>query len=301
MNLLAVNFHYFREERYPSGIYPTSRATLEKQIDALSKQYRFVSQDEIAGWVRAQVFPSGSYCVLTMDDGLQEQMAAFDFLTAKGIPAICYVPTDPIRHQKVLPTHQLHWVRSQLDDREVFDFLQQNTGIAAYPFDEQTLENQYRYDGPLARRVKYYLNFALPEPQKTQLVQQLFDALVSDETAFARALYLSEQEIRQLADKGALGSHGSAHLPLATLPPEAAEKDIADSVAWLEALGGRPVVSFSYPFGGETAVSRSLGPLLEKAGIQFAFTMKRGVNTVAELGAPLFLMRVDTKDLNLNH
>jgi len=297
MNLLAVNFHYFRETSYPSGIYPTSRTALEKQIDLLQDQYKFVSQQEIATWMQEQVFPLGDYCVLTMDDGLKEQMMAFDFLTAKGIPAIFYVPTDPIRFQKVLPTHQLHFVRTQLEDRDIFDFLQKSTDIAAYNFDEQLLENQYRYDDPLARRVKFYLNFVLPEKEKETLIQQLFATLVSNESAFARELYMDEEDLHQLARFGALGSHGSAHLPLATLPPEVAELDIMNSVKYLETVGGKPMVSFSYPFGGEAAVSRSLAPMLERAGIQFAFTMKRGWNTPDQFSDPLFLNRIDTNDV----
>lgn len=298
MNLLAVNFHYFRETTYASGIYPTNRAMLEKQIDQLHKQYKFVSQETIAEWVQEQVFPAGNYCVLTMDDGLQEQMAVFDFLTAKGIPAIFFVPTDPIQKQKVLPTHQLHFIRTQLADRDIFDFLDKNTDIAHCHFDEQILENQYRYDDPLARRVKFFLHFVLPEKEKESLIRQLFGTLVSDEPAFARQLYMQESDLCRLAKAAALGAHGSGHLPLAALAETAAERDIAASVEYLESVGGQPIVSFSYPFGGAAAVSRSLAPMLQRAGIQFAFTMKRGINTDEQFRDPFFLRRVDTKDLD---
>ncbi len=297
MNLLAVNFHYFRETSYKAGIYPTSRVALEKQLDALHKQYQFVAQAEIADWIRQQNFPSGNYCVLTLDDGLKEQMAAFEYLNAKGIPAIFYVPTDPIRKQKVLPTHQLHFVRTQLEDRDIFYFLAKNTAIENYPFDQKVVENQYRYDDPLAGRLKFYLNFVLPEIEKEGLVRQLFGTLVTDETAFAREFYMDEHDLYKLAQAGALGSHGSAHLPLATLPPEEAERDILASLRYLESVGGRPVVSFSYPFGGEAAVNRSLAPILQKAGIQFAFTMRRGINTSEQLRDAFFLHRMDTKDV----
>ncbi|MFN0214462.1 MAG: polysaccharide deacetylase family protein [Saprospiraceae bacterium] len=297
MSLLAVNFHYFRETSYKSGIYPTTRMKLEKQLDALSRVYKFVSQEEIASWVQERAIPNGNHCVFTLDDGLKEQMEVFDFLNSKGIPAIFYVPTDPIRHQKVLPTHQLHYVRTQLDDKEIFDFFQQHTSIATYQFDDQLLENQYRYDDTLARRVKFYLNFVLPEKEKTRLVQQLFEALVSDEATFARKLYMDENDLRRLAKAAALGSHGSAHLPLAMLAPEEAEQDIIASVRYLESVGKQAIVSFSYPFGGEKAVSPSIAPILERAGIQFAFTMKRGFNYEEQFSDPLFLRRMDTKDV----
>ncbi len=296
MTLLAVNFHYFRDTTYPGGIYPINPQALAHQIEVLQQNFSFVSQEQIATWLRNRYFPEGNYCVLTFDDGLQEQMAAFDFLSAKGIPAIFYVPTDPIRLQKVLPVHQLHFVRTKLSDTNIFEFLRKNTGIETYRFDAQLIDNQYRYDDTLSRQVKYYLNFVLPENDKQKLVQQLFEQLVANEAAFARELYLRAADLRRLAAAGALGAHGSAHVPLATLPLAEARADIMASVQYLESIGGRKIISFSYPFGGETAVSAALGPLLEQAGIQFAFTMQRGMNTADQLQNPLFLQRVDTND-----
>jgi peptidoglycan/xylan/chitin deacetylase (PgdA/CDA1 family) len=296
MNLLAVNFHYFRETTYASGIYPTSRKALEKQIDAIHRRYKFVSQEDLDNCFRNQVFPKGEYCVLTFDDGLKEQMNAFDYLSEKGIPAIFYVATDPIRQAKVLPTHQLQQVRTQLDDAAIFEYLQKNTNISSYPFKEQLLENQYRYDDPLARRVKYFLNFILSESEKQTLVQQLFCMLHSDEAAFSKAFYMNEDELRRLAIAGVLGSHGSAHLALATVSEAMAEQDIKKSIDYLETLDSKPISSFSYPFGGAAAVSPVLATILDKAGIQFAFTMKRGINTSEQLQDRFFLQRVDTND-----
>ncbi len=296
MPLLAVNFHYFRETSCESGIYPCTQAALERQIEALGLKYSFVSQAEITTWARNQAVPDGNFCVLTFDDGLREQMAAFDLLSKKGIPGIFYVPTDPIRLQKVLPVHQLHYMRTQLRDADIFDFLAKHSDIGRYPFDTQLLENQYRYDATLAKQLKYYLNFVLPEKEKNSLIQQLFDGLAPDESAFARNLYMRESDLRRLSAAGALGAHGSAHLPLASLPLEAAAADITGSLRYLEAVGGQKLVSFSYPFGGKAAVSPALGPILENAGIQFAFTMQRGINQAEQFQNPLFLRRVDTND-----
>lgn len=296
MKLLAVNYHYFRESSYSVGIYPTSQLALAHQIDQLQRQYDFVSQEQIASWLQRRQFPQGNFCLLTFDDGLQEQMAAFDFLEKRGIPAIFYVPTAPIQSKKVLPVHQLQFLRTRLRDAGIFDFLHANTAIGSYQFDEQLLENQYRYDSPLSRQVKYYLNFVLQQKEQQALVQQLFDSLVSDEAEFAGNLYMQEADLRKLAEAGALGAHGSAHVPLASLTPAAAAADISASVEYLEAVGGNKIRSFSYPFGGKSAVSASLGPMLEMVGIQFAFTMQRGINQPEQFQNPLFLHRVDTND-----
>ena len=109
---------------------------------------------------------------------------------------------------------------------------------------------------------------------------------------------MDEAALRRLAKADALGSHGSAHVPLAALPPEEAEADISTSIQYLELISGQSIVSFSYPFGGAAAVCPALAPMLERAGIQFAFTMQRGINTSAQFYSPLFLYRVDTRDVS---
>lgn len=296
MKLLIVNYHYFREQQYSSGIYPTSKAALLQQTETLSRDCKFVGQEDVLAWIEQDTYPDGNYCLLTFDDGLREQMDAFELLAGKGIPAVFYVPTHPIQSHTVLNVHQLHHIRTCMDDADIYGWLSKNSGIDTYSFDETALANQYRYDTTVARKVKFYLNFGLSEAEKSTVVRGLFTQIVPDEAAFSRMLYMDASDLRRLSDAGALGSHGSTHQPLALLSPETAAQDIQGSVDYLQATTGRPVLSFSYPFGGQTAVSVTLQPALENAGIQFALTMQRGLNTVAQFQQPYFLRRIDTND-----
>ncbi len=296
MELLIVNFHYFREETYPSGIYPVNKAAFTKQLEELGKQYTFISQEELANAVVSKDYPAKKYCLITIDDGLKEQMAAFELLQSKGIPAILFVPTKPIQTQSVLSVHKLHHVRTQMSDEELYDLLEEKFSISRVAFDTAALANQYRYDSEPARKVKYFLNFVLTEHQKEEATDFFFSKLVSNEAEFARQLYMSENDLKTLAQAGALGSHGSAHIPLATRPFLEAQADIQDSLKYLEGLSGKPIVSFSYPYGGQNAVNTSLEPAFEQTNVKFAITMWRGINTVENLNNPLFLHRVDTND-----
>ena len=48
MKLLVVNYHYYRNETYKSGIYPTSKKQLFKQVDAIrNNDFEFASLSEI--------------------------------------------------------------------------------------------------------------------------------------------------------------------------------------------------------------------------------------------------------------
>lgn len=296
MRLLIVNFHYFREETYPSGIYPVNRAALNRQVDELAKYYEFISQEELAEAISTKNYPDKDFCLITIDDGLKEQMAAFEFLKEKGIPSILYVPTDAIQNRKVLNVHKLHYVRTQMTDVDLFGLLDEKYNIAGVDFDMAALANQYRYDDDTARKVKYFLNFVLTEEQKEEATNFFFSRLVSNETEFANQLYMNETDLKTLANAGVLGSHGCAHIPLATKPFEVAKADIQKSLNYLESVTGKPVLSFSYPYGGKDAVNTQLVPAFEGTNVKFALTMWRGVNTAENLNNPLFLYRVDTND-----
>lgn len=296
MRLLIVNFHYFREETYPSGIYPVNRAALNRQVDELAKQYTFISQNELAQAIATKNYSDKDFCLITIDDGLKEQMAAFEFLKEKGIPSILYVPTDAIQNRKVLNVHKLHYVRTQMTDDDLYGLLDEKYNISNVTFDIAALANQYRYDNDTARKVKYFLNFVLTEEQKEEATNFFFSRLVNNETDFANQLYMNEADLKTLANAGVLGSHGCAHIPLATKPFEVAKADIQQSLNYLETITGKPVLSFSYPYGGKDAVNTNLAPAFENTNIKFALTMWRGVNTIENFNNPLFLHRVDTND-----
>lgn len=295
MNLLAVNFHYFREQSYNTGIYPVTKSALIRQIDALSKYYKFISQDEICLLLSGKN-KVGNYCIITMDDGLKEQMAAYELLMEIGIPSILYVPSFPIEFKKVLDVHKLHYIRTEIADQEIFEFLDQEYAIDGYPFDYGALANQYRYDDLTSQKVKYYLNFVLNRKQKNIVIDTLFKKLVSDEETFAKNLYINELDIQKLVQTNSLGSHSANHLPLSTLEKKDAKNEVVNSINFLENIGGCKIVSFSYPYGGPDAVDESLLEIFMETHIEFAFTMRRGINTEDNFKNPLFLNRVDTND-----
>lgn len=294
--ILAVNFHYFREEVYPSGIYPINRKTLLGQVDELAKTYTFISQNELVGMLRNRPTTDEKYCLITWDDGLKEQMEAFETLNSVGVPSVYYVPVKPFTDQTVLEVHKLHYARTLLEDGDIYEVLAKNYAIKDFAFDDEALKNQYRYDGPLARKVKYFLNFVLTDIERSEAIDRLFREVASDEAAHSRSLYMDISDLKKLASANSLGSHGLSHLALAPLEPNHAAVEIKESLIWLEETVETNMISFSYPFGGSTAVSTDLAEHFEGTNVEFALTMKRGLNGMTEMKNPLFLNRIDTND-----
>lgn len=294
--LLIVNFHYFREETYGGGIYPVSKALFLKQIDVLSQSFTFCSQDEITNWLNADSFPARRYCLITFDDGLAEQMQAFELLQRNGVPAVFYVPAAPYLFDNTLTVHKLHHIRSVLDDETLIAMLKENSLFDSYPVDEGLLYSQYRYDDDQARRIKYFFNFILSDVEADQTISEIFSRVVTDQVSFRKNLYMKQDDLVTLACHQMLGSHGRDHKPLATLSDEACHSDIFDSLKFFENIAGFPIASFSYPYGSKAAVNDVIARKLVGTSVRFALTMFRGTNSEEDLRSRFLLKRVDTND-----
>ena len=156
MRLLSVNYHYFREEKPSSGIYPMTLKDFSSQIDELNKYYDFISQDDLISKIRNRNYCNKNYCLLTFDDGLKEQMDVLELLNQKGIPGVFYVTTNSIKEHSVVDVHKLHYIRSVMNDKDVYKFIDSHidSSIIKYP---ENIQELYRYDTLKTKKLKYLL------------------------------------------------------------------------------------------------------------------------------------------------
>ena len=295
MKLLAVNFHYVRDEIYTSGIYPRSIKQISEQIDALSKYYIFISQEELITKIRTKEYDKKNYCLLTFDDGLKEQMNALDLLVSRGIPAIFYVTTHAIRNTTVVDVHKLHYIRSLLEDKDIYQFIMKyiDPSTITYP---ANINELYRYDTLETKKLKYLLNFILETTLKEKIINDLF-ATLTDETALSKKLYMNTDDIQKLDKLNCLGTHSDSHLPLATLDEVSIRNEIENSIQFLtEVCHAAKPKSISYPYGGPKAVSPKVTSVSQEFDFDFGLTMFRGINEITDLQTPLMLKRIDTND-----
>jgi len=69
MELLVLNYHYFREVKYKSGIYPISEDEFIKQVEYLDSHYKIISQEELREIVKSKkiIMINFHYLHLMMD------------------------------------------------------------------------------------------------------------------------------------------------------------------------------------------------------------------------------------------
>lgn len=295
--LLVVNYHYYRPENYRSGIYPVSPKRFVSQIDSIGRRYQFVGQRKLLSWVRTRTYPDGKYCLLTFDDGLKEQLSAYKLLKEKSIKPILFVPSKPLMEHTVLSVHKLHYIRSKWDDKKLMEVIQCYCGNRMMDVDMRSAIEQYRYDNELAQRTKYVLNFILTEAEREAVIGQCFRELVDNEDEFVESLYISEEDLKILAMEGVLGSHGHGHIPFRQVDAVLARNDIVRSIQYLEKICGKPIVSFSYPFGSHIAVDENICTYFEGTNVQVGFTMWRGLNDRDNMNQPLLLNRFAPNDI----
>ena len=293
--LIAVNYHYIRESfdaPYPS-IFGVTPEQFTRQLETLGRLGEFVSAAQIReAVVEGQPLPERALAV-TFDDGLQEQyQLAWPILQRLGIPAIFFTNTAGVAERRVMTVHKTHLVRAYAAPAELLASIERQ-----FEADYEALARaQYSYDPPEVARLKYLLNFVLPPAEREQLIERHFARLFPEqEAAMSEALYLTPAQMRELSDHGCLGSHSHDHLPLGLLPPDEAEKQIEQSLHWIEQWTGQRPFALTYPYGSREASARPVGEIAARLGIAFAFTIECAGNR--QLQPALWLARCDCNEL----
>lgn len=104
-----------------------------------------------------------------------------------------------------------------------------------------------------------------------------------------RRQLLSSRQLYTIAEEGfTIGSHSCTHARLPEIPPHAAREEIAASREELEAMLGREVRHFAYPYG---AFNDAVRQMVIEAGYRSACTTHSGFNRAGE--DPFRLRRID--------
>ena len=185
MKLLIVNYHYIREIKTGQGIFPTTSSELITQIDLLSKKYNFISQKQLITYTSNNSFPDKDFCLLTFDDGLKEQLKAFEILMKKKIPAVFFVPTMPLITNKACMVHKFHYLMENMNTDLIFDSIFKIFPYSRLQFRDDSLERlaskKYIYDSIDWAKIKFFFNAILNKKEKHLLTAENFLDKINNE------------------------------------------------------------------------------------------------------------------------
>jgi len=127
-----------------------------------------------------------------------------------------------------------------------------------------------------AYRRLFWLLRPLAAAAREEALAALRSQIRNGETPIRDARALTAKELARLGDHPLIevGAHTMTHPALAHLPPESQWQEIQGSKGALEGALGRPVTSFSYPFGGDPEVGEVAPRLAASAGFEAACTTR---------------------------
>jgi peptidoglycan/xylan/chitin deacetylase (PgdA/CDA1 family) len=300
--LLVVSYHYISDSTVPenSAIFPVSKSQFRNQLLALGEHYRFIGQNDLINLVESDNEINEPLCLITFDDGLRCQSEiAFPVLESLGIPGVFFVNGSPIETKRGLLVHKIHFVRSKIENKkfsaELEAFLNSiRSSRLDYEQGLQEARKIYRYGDDQSAWIKWCLNHQLTHAESTILIDELFKNLIKNEKEWCESLYMSEEQLRILDEKGFLGSHGYGHYSMGNLSFEQIDSDLKKDIDFFKKQKLSSPRSFSFPYGSCPKDLKKFSALLEKYGYKIGFTVERAVNR--SLKNSLYFARLDTND-----
>ena len=297
-------YHYVRPikgSKYP-GIKGLELADFKRQLDYLSENYNIVSTEKVISASKNLATLPNNPCWLTFDDGYKDHFEhVMPELLKRNLHGAFFPPRVAIEEDKVLDVNLIHHILSCADnvDKLVGSL---NSHCIVHGISERELNDFYekyaipnRFDNADTIYVKRMLQHVLPEDLRTGIAHEMFKEFVGLNVAeFSSELYMSVEEVRELVRNGMyVGSHGSMHYWLDTLTAEEQEKDIKESLKFLDSVGASTKDwVMCYPYG---AYNNSTLSILKNFDAALGITTEvRVANLTCD--NPFKLPRLDTND-----
>jgi len=300
-------YHYVRERdgRLPNFVY-LDVLNFKKQINWLSKSYRFVSQSEFYGSLASRK-PIENGLVLTFDDGLSDHYEyVFPVLKDLGIWGIFYISTLPLVERRLLPVHKVHYMLGRFGGEAVLASLRSRLTESDYVpgclerFRDSVYLKQSTSDA--VREVKTIVNYYLRPEIKDKILSDLMADFSENEAQVAGEYYMSKEQLVELRNCGfTIGSHAHTHNLLANLNDDEQTHECRRSLEILEPLIGS-VETFCFPYGGVNSYNSKTMQILRRSGIVFSFSVESRDITSDDLGGGrLELPRYDCNEFEYGH
>jgi peptidoglycan/xylan/chitin deacetylase (PgdA/CDA1 family) len=282
--LTIVMYHYVRDA---GGVPARTPSELERELDHVAERYTTVRLQDVGDGT----WPDNA-CLLTFDDGLVEHLATVaPALERRGLTGVFCPPGRAVVERKPLDVQKTQFLLAASKDHdELGERILEHVEDAGRFRAENT--PPHRFDPPATVFVKRALQDGLPEPTRTEVLDELFAEIVGvDERSFADDVYLTADDCRGLVARGhEVVGHGWEHRRLGLLDEAEQRRELERTREFVEDVGGS--WALCYPYGSrDGATLRLLGELGCRIGLT---TDARRATREDPL---LELPRIDTNDL----
>ncbi|MBP7477183.1 MAG: polysaccharide deacetylase family protein [Chitinophagales bacterium] len=303
-----VMYHYVRDlvhTRFPN-IKGLDIEKFKQQIDFLEKNYHLITMEElIYSYETGSKLPINS-ALLTFDDGYKDHYDfVFPILDRKKIQGCFYIPAQTVMEHLILDVNKIHFILEVNNDsiellsRDIFKLLDDYR--EAYTLNSNDwyynkLAIPSRFDTKDVIFIKRLLQVELVEELRSKMIDILFEKYVSsDQKAFSRELYMSEEQIQCMQRNGMhIGGHGYSHYWLGSLDRDKQEREIHESKKFIQNIGGDiNNWTMCYPYGNYNSDTLEL---LGKYNCKIGLTTEVGAANL-NIHKQYELPRLDTNDI----
>ncbi|MET0048830.1 MAG: polysaccharide deacetylase family protein [Sedimenticola sp.] len=276
----AVMYHYVRhsDPDLPFFRY-LSLDNFKRQLDWFAQRYGFPTRDEFLQSISCGKPWKG--VVLTFDDGFSDHYDhVLPALKERGLWGLFFVATAPYGKKKLLEVHRVHMILGRIGGVRAMELLasmlkdEMLSDASVIDFRKKTYLNQENDEATreFKRILNYYVSYDFREEIIGRLMKRVFDI---DEADLAQQFYMTPSQLRSMHEDGMLiGSHGANHLLFSKLSRPEQNREIAESIEFLENATDHPVSFFCYPYGGFHSFSELTEELLTENNILASFNVE---------------------------
>ncbi|MFN0207011.1 MAG: polysaccharide deacetylase family protein [Planctomycetota bacterium] len=264
----------------------TPVATFDRLVSVISKSFPTYTVTEGVRALRDGKLARPGI-VISLDDGYRDNLrAALPVLNKYNAKGTVYVEAGAVGDQKLSWTHCYFWVLHHKD----FDFflerykkLSKDTNAVA------KLDAEARAGGDLRYHLKRILKYDAKIDDRDFVCETILREAGGDPVAIVKNLYLSPDEIKNLAAAGVeIGGHTISHPILKRCADADVGREIRDGRERVEKWAGKPIESFAYPWGRTWDYDERAVSVLKADGFVAGLSMDPGTNVP---GADLLQLR----------
>jgi peptidoglycan/xylan/chitin deacetylase (PgdA/CDA1 family) len=283
---LILNYHRIAEEPIDPWGLAVSPAHFAEQLQVLRHTRHPLPLTEFVSAFAAGTLPAAAIAV-TFDDGYADNLlAGKPLLAAADIPATVFLTTGCLDRREefwwdelarlVLLEHGPQKLKIVVRGEVLhFDF-----GRPSAPGASPWLTWLLRRRRRRAHRAIWRALRPLDSEERWRLMAEIRSKLAGRHSQPGSGRAMTSAEVRALVDDQliTIGAHTMTHPSLTEIGPDARRREIAESKAACEALTGKPVPGFAYPYGDLDDRVRSA---VKEAGFVYACSNRSGPVTAA--------------------
>jgi len=318
---LVLLYHRVTHRERDPQLLTVTPEHFDAQMAVLAERHHVVPLSELVEGIRGGRVPDRAIAI-TFDDGYADNLLdAAPILARHAVPATFYVSSgfveegrpfwcDEVERLVLAPGTLPRSGRLSAGDVALsFDL----GGFSHYTAEQARLDAPWTVLDPATNpRQALYAELCafvrpLPVAQQTELLARLREAAGVADASPAADRPLSPEEVVALDSIEGLriGGHTRSHVLLSGQPVAEQRGEIEADRGALDRICGRPIESFSYPFGGLGDYSAETVAILRAAGYTHACANHVGVvkpwtdpfriprNIVRDWDAPTFLARIE--------